>query len=61
MEIIKIESGPDCKIITCKDEYHRDGCPKTMRFLGETYKRMGWSTDLTEVYYKASRTPVPFN
>ncbi len=67
MEIIKIESSHDCKIITCRCDIYSNygkGCteyPKTLHFLGDLYVKTGYNSDKNEVYYKASRTPVPFN
>ena len=58
MEIIKIESGPDCKIITCKCNWSPCTGSKVMRFLGDTYERTGWDDVKKEVYYQFSRQPV---
>ncbi len=51
----------DLKYITCALEDKYENYPETLRFLGEAYVKIGWSYDRNEVYYEASRTPVPFN
>ncbi len=70
MEIIKIETGPDCKIITCicynwSPQVH----PKTMRFLGDNYEKTGWDAVkrkftivmYSRMYIQFTRPPVPLN
>ena len=60
MEIIKIVSCPDCKIITCKCDWSPCTGSKTMRFLGETYERIGWDDIKKEIYYRL-RIVYPFH
>ena len=61
MEIVEIEVNSDRKIVACElpkgDGYHvYIDAPKTMRFLGDTYEKTGWSGDKMLIYYTHARS-----